>query len=64
MLYTYIKYTIFRSILIALLISGMIGTSQASTNLHLDISDAVNLMVNVTVPKGVDEQELKQCKFL
>ncbi len=26
---------------------------KATTNLHLDIADAVNIMLNVTVPTGV-----------
>lgn len=28
-----------------------------TTNLHLDCGDAVNVLVNVTCPKNVDEEE-------
>lgn len=31
--------------------------SKATTNLHLDISDAVNLMVHVGIPKDGDHDE-------
>lgn len=41
-------------------LSGLISTEDrkvGTTNLHLDVSDAVNVMVYVGVPEGESEQE-------
>ncbi|CAG0878489.1 unnamed protein product [Darwinula stevensoni] len=34
--------------------------SVGTTNLHLDISDAVNVMVHTGIPEGVDREKVKQ----
>lgn len=41
-------------------LSGLISTEDrkvGTTNLHLDVSDAVNVMVYVGVPEGDTDQE-------
>lgn len=35
---------------------------KGTTNLHLDISDAVNVLVNVTMPKNMDAAKFYQGK--
>ena len=36
--------------------------SVGTTNLHLDISDAVNVMVHTGIPEGIDQEKVKQGK--
>lgn len=41
-------------------LSGLISTEDrkvGTTNLHLDVSDAVNVMVYVGIPEGNDDHE-------
>lgn len=46
------------------ILSGLISTEDrkvGTTNLHLDVSDAVNVMVYVGIPEGDDNYENGKC---
>jgi hypothetical protein len=42
---------------------GMLDApTESTTNLHLDITDAVNVLINVTIPTGEDEEIIRESK--